>query len=89
MTTKFSIGQDVWFMLNDKPTCMPVYRIDIQSMPTKYNTSEGENYGDILEWSQPNIRYAFWDCDGITTFSKWESEVFATKEELRKGVFDE
>ena len=87
MTTKFSIGQDVWFMNNNQPTCMRVCKIDIQSIPTKYNTNEGDNYGDVLEWSQPNIRYAFWDCDGITTFSKWESEVFATKEDLGEYVF--
>lgn len=86
MTTKFSIGQKVWFMNNNQPTCMQVCKIDIQSIPTKYNDNEDDNYGDVLEWSQPNIRYSFWDVDGVYG-CEWESKVFATKEELRKAVF--
>ena len=89
MTTKFSIGQEVWFMSNDKPTCMQVCRIDIKSEPTKYNHNEGENYGDVLEWAKPTIHYDFWDCDSPYLKELCESEVFATKEELRKAVFGE
>lgn len=88
MTTKFSIGQDVWFMHNNQPTCMRVCKIDIQSIPTKYNENEGDNYGDVLEWSQPQIRYTFWDVDEMSG-CELESKIFATKEELQKAVFGE
>ena len=88
MTTKFSIGQEVWFMLGTRPICMPISGIAIDSKPTKYDTTK-ENYGEILEWAQPNIKYFFWDCDEQMADFKWERNVFATKEELRKHVFGE
>ena len=88
MTTKFSIGQKVWCMKNNQPTCMRVCAIDIQSAPTKYNDNEGDNYGDVLEWAQPQIRYSFWDVNEMCG-CEWESKVFATKEELQKAVFGE
>ena len=89
MTTKFSIGQEVWFMHNDRPIRMPICGIAIGSSPTKYNTTEGDNYGEILEWKQPSIKYFFWDCDEQMSDFQWESQVFATKEELRNHVFGE
>ena len=89
MTTKFSIGQEVWFMHNNQPTCMPICGIAVDGRPTKYNHTNGDNYGDILEWAQPSIKYFFWDCDEQMNGFQWESKVFATKEELKKAVFGE
>ena len=89
MTTKFSIGQKVWFMLGTRPVCMPISGIAIDSKPTKYNTTAGANYGDILEWARPIVKYFFWDCDVQMNEFEWENNVFATKEELRKHVFGE
>ena len=89
MTTKFNIGDYVWFMYGNKPTCMPICRITIHSEPEKYNSEPGDNYGDILVWRAPSIRYSFWDCDGEMSETVWESRVFATKEELKKAVFGE
>ena len=89
MDTKFSIGQKVWFMFGSHPECMTICKIEIQSTPTKYDTTESENYGEVLEWTEPQVIYSFWDCDGVLSERKRESEIFATKEELRKAVFGE
>lgn len=89
METKFSIGQKVWFMFNSTPICEPICRIEVVSKPTKYDESESDNYGEVLEWATPLIYYSFWDCDDEMSNSKHENEIFATKEELRKYVFGE
>ena len=97
---KFSIGQKVWFMLNDEPNCMPICHIDISSFPTEYDLEEegSENFGNVLEWAEPAIRYSFWDSDNVlkhfqygsnelSIYWEWESKVFATEAELCKAVF--
>lgn len=90
MTTKFSIGQEVWFMDDNEPTCMQISGIGISSKPTKYDITPGsDKYGNVLEWGEPTIRYEFWDVDGTYSKRMFEEYVFATKEELRKDVFGE
>ena len=83
MTTKFSIGQKVWFMHDDKPQCMPVCSIYIKATPNKSIVR-----GTIEGWREPNIRYAFWRGGAETTYTEYEEDVFATKEELCDAVFN-
>lgn len=83
MTTKFSIGQEVWFMHNDKPQCMPVCSIHIQSEPRM-----GSIRGTVEGWKEPTIRYYFFDGCNETTYSEYEEDVFATKDELRDAIFN-
>lgn len=89
MTTKFSIGDEVWFMRNNRPECMVICGIEAISAPAKYNTEEGELYGSIIDWKSPTIRYSFWDVDGVFSYKEYESGVYATKRELQEAVFGE
>ena len=60
MRTKFSIGDEVWFMRNNKPECMVICGIEAISAPAKYNTEEGELYGSIIEWKTP-LSYSLYE----------------------------
>lgn len=83
MQTKFSIGDTIWFMLCNKPTCGQVCSIQIIGLPEKFDDND-----NIISWHKPTVRYAYWDVDVRSDFID-ETFCYATKEELKKAVFGE
>jgi len=83
MTTKFNIGDTIWFMWCNQPTSEQVSAIKVFCKPKEY-----DEQGNIKNWSKPNVLYAYWDCDGHSDFMN-ENCCYATKEELQKAVFGE
>lgn len=81
---KFTIGQEVWFMRNDVPKNQLIYKIEISSIPYK-----GIVRNTISDWREPKIVYYFIEENEPSDYYKYENEVFATKEELKKAIFSD
>lgn len=78
-TAKFSIGDEIWFMANNRPYREQVCSILIKAEPI------GDD-GKLYEFGLPKIYYRYWDVDCPSDEIR-ETDCFATKEELKAAVF--
>ena len=72
--TKFKPGDPVWYMKNNKPLRMSIDRIRIFS-----------GYEDGVLYVR--VQYTFDSFDAVNEKFYDESDLFATKEELKESIF--
>ena len=80
--SKFKIGQQVFFMENNKPKQTDVFAIIEYDGGTNYLFSIEEHP------SEPNRFWLHRDLDNKTKYIKYESEIFKTKDDLMKSLFN-
>ena len=79
--SKFKVGQQVFFMENNKPRQTDIFAVIEYDGGTNYLFSNEVN---------PSAPDKFWlhrDLDNNTKYIKHESEIFKTKDDLMKSLF--
>ena len=80
--SKYKIGQQVFFMENNKPRQIDIFAIIEYDGGTNYLFSNGPHP------VEPNKFWLQRDLDNKTKFIKYESEIFKTKDDLMKSLFN-
>jgi hypothetical protein len=74
--TKYNIGDEVWFISNNKPVCSKIQK---PHFTADYSNKKEYNLEEMLGWQLEYMEYGF-GCEFPA--NRLETELFKTKEEL-------
>lgn len=92
--TKFSVGERIWFMHDNKPISKKILAINI-GVGVDYDKIDDIEEEDDLDENTPStsgVKYYMyfwineWMDDGGEQVGVWEQDAFKTKEELLKSL---
>lgn len=78
--TKYNIGQEVWVMYNNKPTCLTIASLDIWLHQKQLGVIYYMQPYEIDPLKMSNVEYIPYNR------AFYEKDVFPTKEELLKSL---